>query len=389
MISVVRLPTMEVGDLLSVTRSRLIPRRYVGRIYPSVRDDKARQYLLPQDLHRRCSSQVRSVVELLPFKMRSLLGLSSLLLTSAFSNFVAAEAPFEGQNLNVSNITISPGSLSSLAYPWGPNDFTAALLRHGRILVAREACFVCAVEMLAGQAAEDFNGRMRSPRMTFTSSEHPAVVIIVMGASPTDRIRRRFALWGVARMMAHMVSYSSFRDSTFQLNYRGRDVGQVYIGPLPTPTSEIAAKAAVTEPPILEKVNFTAISNVTEMLSWQYQYFGFEMTMDDVFMGTVGALVLAARPASNDKLLNFVGGFPPYTAVHHWASGPGQPPLFNYNLLIKSIQTTAMYALNQMNFHELGVRVMNGVKEVGWGGYVRDPALNTANYPPLRSSFEF
>ena len=321
--------------------------------------------------------------------MRSLLGLSSLLITSAFSSFAAAEAPFEGQNLNVSNITASLGSQSVLEYPWGPNDFAAAMLRNGRILLARKACFVNAVEMLAGQAAEDFYGRMRGPRMTFTSPEHPAVAIVVMGASLTDRIRRRYALWGVARMMAHMVSYDNFRDSTFQLNYRGRAVGQVYIGPLPTSTPDIAATAAVIEPPILEKTNFIAISDETETLSWQYQYFGLELTIDDVFMGTIGALVLAARPASNDKLLNFVGGFPPYRAVHHWARGPAQPPLFNYNMLIKSIQTTAMYALDQTNFHELGVRVMNGAKEVGWGGYVRDPALNTANYTPLRSSFEF
>lgn len=158
---------------------------------------------------------------------------------------------------------------------------------------------------------------------------------------------------------------------------------------MPTSLSEIAAKASFIEPPSIKQVNYTAIYDETETLSWQYQYFGYSLTKKEVFMGTVGALILAARPASDTKLSNFVGSFPPYRAVHHWASSAGQPPLFTYSILIKSIQATALHALNQMNFHELGVRVTNGVQEIGWGGYVRDPAFKTANCPPLLSSSEF
>lgn len=151
--------------------------------------------------------------------MRRLLILSSLLITSAFTRFAATDAPFIAQNLKTSNVTVFVGSQSNSAYPWGPDDFAAATVRHGRILLAQKACFVNAVQMVAGQAAEDFQGRMRSPRMTFTNPEHPGIVIIVVGTTPTDRIRRRYALWGVARMVNHMVLHNNFRDSTFQLNY--------------------------------------------------------------------------------------------------------------------------------------------------------------------------
>ena len=318
--------------------------------------------------------------------MRRLLILGSLLITPLFTSFAAADTPFRLQGLNISNGTISVGSPSISAYPWGPNDFAAIIVRHGWVRLTRKACFVTAVQMLAGQAAEDFNGRMRSPRMTFTSPEHPAVAIIVVGTSATDRIRRRYALWGVARMMNHLVQQSNFRDFTFQLHYRGIAVGQVYIGPIPTSLSEKAAKAVFAEPLSIKKVNHTAISNETEMLSWQYRYFGLSMTMNDVFMGTVGAFILAARSPSDNKMPNFVASFPPYRAVHHWSSSPGQPSPFTYSMLIKSIQAAALHALDQMNFHELGVRVTDGAQEVGWGGYVRDPPLNTMKWSPLLSS---
>ncbi|KAL8791857.1 MAG: hypothetical protein Q9195_005519 [Heterodermia aff. obscurata] len=243
--------------------------------------------------------------------------------------------------------------------------------------------------MLAGQAAEDFYGRMRSATTIFTTPEHPELAIIVVGTTPTDRIRRRYALWGLARMMNHMVLHNDFRDFTFELNYRGSPVGQIYVGPEPTSPSESTVKGVFGEPQSVTQVIYTAISNETEMLSWQYQYFGLSLTMNEVFMGTVGALVIGARPASINRVSNFVARFPPYRAVHHWACSPGQPSLFTYSMLIKSIQATAMHALDQMDFRELGVRVTDGVQEVGWGGYVRDPALKTANCPPPLSSLSF
>ena len=240
--------------------------------------------------------------------------------------------------------------------------------------------------MLAEQAAEDFDGRMRSPKMTFTNLEYPEVAIIVSGAAPTDRIQRRYALWGVARMMNHLVRHDTFRDFTFQLYYRGTAVGRVYIGPVPTSLPEIGARAIFVEAPSVEQLNDTAISDETEMLSWQYRYFGYPLTINDVFMGTIGALIFAARPPSANEMSNFVGSFPPYTAVHHWTGSPGQPPPFTYSMLIKSIQATAMHTLDQMVFLELGVRVTNGVQEVAWGGYVRDPSPDAADCPPLLSS---
>ena len=249
------------------------------------------------------------------------------------------------------------------------------MMRRGRVILARKACFVNAIQMLAGQAAEDYNGRMRNPRMTFTRPEHPEVAIIVVGTSPTDRIQRRYALWGVARIMNHLVLQNSFRDSLFQLHYRGRPIGQIYIGPEPTSPFGMAAKAASIEPPSIKQVDYAAIFNETEMLSWQYHYFGSSMTMRDVSMGTVGALIQAARPARDNGVSNFEGSFPPYRAVHLWASSHEQPPSFTYSMLIKSIQATAMHAVDQMDFRELGVRVTNGMEEVGWGGYVRDPAM--------------
>jgi len=91
--------------------------------------------------------------------------------------------------------------------------------------------------------------------------------------------------------------------------------------------------------------------------------------MSDVFMGAIGALIEAAQPASDEKLRSFIGFFQPYMAVYRWFSSRAGTSSFTYSMLIRLIEASAMFALEQMDFHQLRVLVTNGTREVGGGGY--------------------
>lgn len=62
---------------------------------------------------------------------------------------------------------------------WGPNDFSIIIAGQGPNPLARKACYVSAVSMLAAQAAQDFHGRLRSPRVAFTQAQYPDLIILV------------------------------------------------------------------------------------------------------------------------------------------------------------------------------------------------------------------
>jgi len=176
----------------------------------------------------------------------------------------------------------------------------------------------------------------------------------------------------MARLMNHLVSGNDFRDSFFVLRFQGSLVGNIYIGP---PAQEPALKTLgnapiALKPSVIDQANNTTATSVSaDALSFHFQFYGRSLTMSDVFMGAIGALIEAAQPASYEKLRSFMGFFQPYMAVYRWYSSPAGPSSFTYSMLIKAIEASAMFALEQMDFHQLRVLVTNGTREIGGGGY--------------------
>jgi len=227
---------------------------------------------------------------------------------------------------------------------------------------------VSAVSILTAQAAQDFHGRLRSPQVAFTQAQYPDLIILVAGADRSDCIPRRYLLWGMARLMNHLVSGDDFRDSFFVLRFQGSLVGNIYIGPPPQQAADTAPIAL--EPSIIDQANDTTATSISvDTLSFHFQFYGRSLTMSDVFMGAIGALIEAAQPASDEKLRSFIGFFQPYMAVYHWFGSPAGPSSVTYSMLIRLIEASAMFALEQMDFHQLRVLVTNGTREVGGGGY--------------------
>lgn len=257
--------------------------------------------------------------------------------------------------------------------PWGPDDFHIIVAGQGPNPLAPEACYVSAITMLAAQAAHDFHGQLPSPRVTFTDAQYPDLAIIVAGAHAADCVPRRYMLWGIARLMDHMVSQNDFRDSFVVLMFQGSIVGNIYIGPPPeasTQSNTTNNALKTLELSLINHPNSTTISlTTTTALSFQFQPYGRALPMSDIFMGAIGALIAAARPASDAKLQSFMGLFMPYMAIYHWFSSPAGASVFTYRMLIQAIQASAMYALQRKDLRELSVRAIEGTREVGRGGY--------------------
>lgn len=223
--------------------------------------------------------------------------------------------------------------------------------------------------MLAAQAALNFHGQLPSPRVTFIDAQYPDLAIIVAGAHAADCVPRRYVLWGMARLMDHMVSQNDFRDCFVVLMFQGSIVGNIYIGPpaqAATTSNTTNETIVAPKPSLIDQANNTTTSNT---LSFHFQPYGRVLPMSDISMGAIGALIVAARPASDAKLQSFMGLFVPYMAIYHWLSSPAGATVFTYGMLIQTIQASAMYALQRKDLRELSVRAMDGTREVGRGGY--------------------
>jgi len=159
-------------------------------------------------------------------------------------------------------------NISATDLPWGPNDFSIRIAGPRPNPLARRACYVSAVSMLAAQAAQDFHGRLRSPRVAFTQAQYPDLIILVAGADRSDCIPQRYLLWGMARLMNHLVSRNDFRDS-FVLGFQGSLVGNIYIGPPPQQAADTAPIAL--EPSIIDQANDTTATSISvDALSFHF-----------------------------------------------------------------------------------------------------------------------
>jgi len=295
--------------------------------------------------------------------MRFLLFVGSLLASSVSTSPMPVDA-----------LSVRAPNISATDAPWGPGDFNIIVAGQGQNPLARKACYVSAVSMLAMQASQDFHDQLRWPWTAFTDARYPDLTILVAGAHASDRIPRRYVLWGMARLMNHLVSGNDFRDSFFLLRFQGSVVGSIYIGPPPQRVAQSGTAdkpLVVLEQSVVDQTNDTTATSISaDVLSWRYQFYGRPLTMPDIFMGAIGALIEAAQPASDEKLQSFTGFFQPYMAIYHWVSTRTGPSSFTYGMLIRSIEASAMYAFDQMDFHQLRVRVFNGSQEIGGGGYV-------------------
>ncbi|KAI4139012.1 MAG: hypothetical protein L6R39_006502 [Caloplaca ligustica] len=310
---------------------------------------------------------------------------------SAFSSAAAIEAntvagPSLLQNVDTSNTTHFNGGLAFPSFPWGPDDFNIQTV-HLHAPLPRDECYMHAIRLLGNQAQEDFNGRLPEARLKFRDRQYPNVLVVVASAEPNQPLLRKHLFWGIARIMHHFRANNRYLASAFALTWQGQQVGEVLFVPGGWGSRKARLGSGYTE---LSLSDFAAntpghkeISARDDLPEMDFSYYGVNLGMDNVFMGTIGALIQAGEhPDQNFN--QFVGAFLGYNAFIGWVRV--QPSGIPKRLLVRLMARTASEAMYRRDFHEVKVSVKANGRHIAQGGYISAPSQSLRNGSAVANS---
>ena len=328
-------------------------------------------------------------------KMRSGLYLSGWLIATAFASPLVVDI---GPRVKDSDSDRSHNlSLADAPLPWGPKEFGSEIRSEGRNALDPRSVYGLALLMATMLAIGDFEGELPNNPATFVNIAFPHIGAAVYRPTPREPVPRKYVHWGLARVMNRMIREQDYKDNIYNLfwtdpNRATRKAGELYIGPSP-PRMGAGNGGSLTTPSLLSQaLNSTEIvlgagsqpTNGTQAsihgsnngLTYQYDYHGDEMTIEDVVMGTLGSINEAAEFHDRSRHTTyFVGSFPRYYAFCLWSGGPG----FTYSIMIQSLRQAATAAMNANNFHELRIVLRNNGVEIARGGYITKPEPDQAS----------
>lgn len=324
--------------------------------------------------------------------------LEALLLLMSFLLVSSVKAITEVDLLNATSSDHTPTSSSassltlptSLSPPWGPPEFDYTS-RISRLPIRREAVFMVALTVLRKEAPLDFNGRLSTARVTYGNPQYPDFTIAVESIAPNRRVFRKHLLWMLARALNKMIK-DGFFAATFSMTWRTLRLGTVkFIAENPRAREALgvgadAGAGAEYQNRILNDTtsllqrpssanNHTVLTNVSangannNELEFYYSFGARLMSMQDVVMGSVGALIgLAEEDRDHVYQQFFVGSYPRYHAflIYNPVELPSQ---LNKLLLAEAIVETVFHANGIPNWHEVGNLVTFNGRELARGGY--------------------
>lgn len=267
------------------------------------------------------------------------------------------------------------GLLASLD-PQGPKDFFITLESQTSPL-RRDTVFRSALRVVAQQTKEDFHGQLPDATTTIRNPQYPGVIIGIISTEPNLRVQRRYVLWGIARVMHHMIRDNAFLASVYILRWRGANVGLLTFfaetgNQLNASYKEMASSQPGLDLPDLQrKPHSTAVSvGVTtdsNEINYDFHFGDHALRATDVLMGTIGGLIrLAEEP--DRTFQDFTGRFPGYGVITIWQSVV-QPSRMTKNVLHVSMLVAVAFALNKNDWHELtGLALLDGMA-IARGGY--------------------
>ncbi|KAL8784729.1 MAG: hypothetical protein Q9195_008911 [Heterodermia aff. obscurata] len=281
--------------------------------------------------------------------------------------------------------------------PWGPKQFECLPQSVGPNTIDLRSVYGLALLMATRLAIGDFDGELPNNPETFVNVAFPHIGAAVYRPNPRQPVPRKYVHWALARIVNQIIRDQDYKDNTYFLFWTDRNraktkVGEVYLGPSPPrmgvssgssqPTSLLSQVlnstdvilAAGSEPRNDTQVSVDSSNNG---LTYHYQYYGDEMTIADVVIGTLGSINEAAEYQDRSVPIKmFVGSFPQYYAFCVWTS---VSPRFTYSVLVQALRTAAVAAMNAHDFHEVKVILTHDGVEVAKGGYVKKPDITHAS----------
>ncbi|KAL9580337.1 MAG: hypothetical protein Q9212_004561 [Teloschistes hypoglaucus] len=264
--------------------------------------------------------------------------------------------------------------------PIGPEEFDVRFFFTPRPqFVDRKQIFDFVTNMLAAEALKDFHGLLPGKTISFFDPRYPHITIVASSLVYSAGIPRSHLFWGMARILDHMTKTSSFIASDFGFLWKSRPAGGLSITLHPPGREDKHTGTTVLVRPPGRQQNATATSKTIDLTTFEHSFHGSLLSVEDVCMGAIGALVQAAQLPYHRPEYTFVGGFVPYHAVQSWSSYGGEPVL-DREMVVKGVYESTRYAIAHDDFHELHVRILELGLVFAEGGYVR--------YPPLFSGLD-
>lgn len=326
-------------------------------------------------------------------KMRSGLYINGCLIATAFASplLVDIEPRIKDSNSDSSHSIFR----AEPRVPWGPKEFICEPYNLGRNRLDPRSVYGLALLTATTLAIGDFEGELPNNPATFVNVAFPHIAATVFRPNPNLPVARKYVHWGLARVINHIIQDRDFKDNTYFLfwtdpNRVRRKVAEFYIGPMP-PTLGVGSDSSQTASLLSQALNGTetilapglqhandtqvSIDSSSNDVTYEYEFHDEEMTIEDVVMGTLGAMNQAAEDYDRSKDVDtFAGIFPHYKAVIVWSGRSG----LTYSLLIQSMRKAAVTAMTANNFHELRVIMIRNGAELARGGWIRIPDPDVA-----------
>ena len=284
--------------------------------------------------------------------------------------------------------------------PWGPREFSFSTEDTGTHELDPRALYNLALFAATKLAIGDFEGTLPNNPEKFVDLAYPDLAIAVYRPLPSQLVPRKYVHWALARVLNAMVSNNDYHEKSFFLFWTGPNrvrvkVANLYIGPMPPRMSvdSDASQATSLSSPALNSTKMVMVSgtgsrhandtqvsinDLSNSLTYEYLYYDLEMTVHDIFMGTLGSINEAAENLDRTRTVdNFGGSFRPFSALCVWVHQ--EQGIFTYSMLIQGLRHVAVAAMNANNFHECRVLVRRNGAIIANGGYVKMPDPNDPN----------
>ena len=275
--------------------------------------------------------------------------------------------------------------------PWGPQQFSCEVKSEGLNPLDPRSVYGLALLIATRLAIGDFEGELPENPATFVNIAFPHIGAAVYRSNPRHPVPRKYVHWGLARAVNNIIRTLDYKDNTYNLfwtepNRAKTKIAELYIGPTPPRLGAGSGGSQTTASLSSHALNSTEIApamgsqgtndtqvpidSISNGLAYEYEFHGDDMTIEDVVMGTLGAINQAAEGQHRSGNMDmFVGLFPGYNALCIWSGNPG----FTYSILIQAMRQAAAAAMGANDFRELKVVLRNNGVKIAHGGYIMKP----------------
>ena len=277
-------------------------------------------------------------------------------------------APVEGRAVDPFTLSMlnSSGPYNFDDEPWGPDYFSISeSVATDRLNQLDMYMFV--INTISTLGFNDWDTLLPARVNNFNT---PQISMSVVRSDNVPSLGHKYVIWALASLIHHATWIGNFHGGTWALEVQEQEVAKLTLvsGPVtPGVTGSSNATSQAVNTTNLDQ-NPTSIVAVGETeFTWTYAYNTQLLRQTDVLMGTIGALIMAAKNHANARSGGFIGYFTSFRAKYVFV--PENPTVFTKAILIETMVNMVNCARDQSNWHAQKTVVSAGRQRIATGGY--------------------